>query len=174
LDEYLARRDQLVWKVSLTPVTATARTGGFLFGGLAAGATLGKLHSSLDVWAQLGWAISGMLLGGATGATYSMIDGIRGGVHLRQTQNTLKALGELRIEESPGKFSEWLYQDYTRRAGRSPIPREAFFKKLLELDTSGALCNGTLRKQRAKWRMKKLKHRVARPKHIAEWVLHHP
>jgi len=161
LDEYLKRRRQAIWKVSLSPaIIAVSGTLG-LFGGVFAGKAISR--ASTDPWADLVYVVSGMLLGGIGSVGISAADSVIEGVQLVQVNRIMKAIAETRLNR-PGKYQDRLYLQYTNEQGEGALARDEFFRQLVQLDASGQLCDGSLLKHHWFERKKALKNRLARPK----------
>lgn len=168
LDEYLARRKQLIIKFSLTPVTLTAvAAASFVIGGFA-GVGVGNVvigaGGTSDPWALLGYAVGGVMLGTATSIVVVSADTAASGMNYYDNDLIMKALGEYYLDRPGEKFNK-LYIKTTKKMDNRPSESE-FLEKLIELDETGKLCDGSLIKQPRIRLGTKLKYKVARPTHL--------
>lgn len=166
LDEYMKRRKQLLIKFGLTPVTLTAAAAaGFATGGLAG---VGIAHATNSVhdggWTALGYFVGGVMVGTATSVVLVAADTTATGLNYYDNDLMMKALGEYYLERDGGKM-EKLYQKVTKKMSNKPS-YEDFVDRLVSLDQSGELCDGSLVKQPRLKLGFKLKYKVARPKHL--------
>ena len=179
MDEYLKRRKQLIIKFSTAPVLIPAAA----YGGVAAGAAAGTVTYALlykvfgilsdptGGWKQLGYVILGAGAGGIGAGAYVLTD-LGLGVHeFVNNQRILKALMEARHNEV-GPLTKKLHQNFLKKNPESPLTVETFQMGLLELDQTGALCDGSLRLKKPRFMPNRLAKRLARMKdlyrHMAE------
>lgn len=164
MDDYLKRRTQLITKLALTPVTAVAGVMGSAYAGGAA--ALGAA-TVLGVrgWSALGYLIVGAGAGGAISSAYILYDGTKSTLDMIDNNLMLKALAEQHLNVS-GPKTEKLYQKYVKKNAGEDLTKEEFAAKLLELDTSGALCDASMVKQ-PKFKVGfKLKYKLAKSKDL--------
>ncbi|HLT22081.1 MAG TPA: hypothetical protein VKZ84_01495 [Bacteriovoracaceae bacterium] len=168
LDEYLKRRKQLLIKFSLTPVTLTAAAAASFFVGGLAGVGVGNVviasGGTSDPWALLGYAVGGVMIGTATSIVVVTADTAASGMNYYDNDLVMKTLAEYYLER-PGDKLNKLYQKVTKKMDSKPTESE-FLQKLIELDESGKLCDGSLVKQPRIRLGTKLKYQVARPSHL--------
>ncbi|MFA5584203.1 MAG: hypothetical protein WDA09_08305 [Bacteriovoracaceae bacterium] len=170
LDEYLKRRKQLLIKFSLTPVTLTAAAAASFFVGGFAGVGVGNVviasGGTSDPWALLGYAVGGVMIGTATSIVVVTADTAASGMNYYDNDLVMKTLAEYYLDR-PGDKLNKLYQKVTKKMSESNRPTESeFLQKLIELDESGKLCDGSLVKQPRIRLGTKLKYQVARPSHL--------
>ena len=161
MDEYLKRRKQLIIKLSLSPATIVAGTyvgtigAGFLGVGVAAAL-------AVDPFAGV---ILGMFFGFIGTGSATITNTNIAAFQLADVDRILKALAEQHLGQ-PGKKSAKLFAKYARNA-KNPVDENAFFEKFMELDETGKLCDGSMVKKPRLASGRKLKHKVARSKHLA-------
>ena len=164
MDEYLKRRKQLIIKLSLSPVTIVAGTYAATIGGAFVG--LGVVYvTGIDPLAGVVLSMfgSGLATGVGTSANTSIA-----AFQLADVDRILKTLAELHLNH-PGKKSAKLYAKYAKNS-RNPVNEQTFLGKLLELDNSGNLCDGSMVKKPRLASGRKLKHKLARSKQLAEHI----
>lgn len=166
LEDFLKRRKQLITKFILTPVTLTASAAITAFAGGAAGAGVAPLIvGPHDQWASLGYFIGGAMLGGATGVIIMTADTISAGKNFSENEMMMKALAEYYLERDHDKM-ELLYLKVVEKMNTPRPGYEEFIEKYLELDRTGALCDGSLVKQPRIRLGSKLKYKMARVKDL--------
>ena len=161
MDEYLKRRKQLIIKLSLSPATIVAGTYAATLGGAFVG--LGAVYIlGVDPLAGviLGMAGTGLATGIGTLANTNIA-----AFQLADIDRILKTLAELHLNQ-PGKKSAKLYAKYVKLS-KNPVSEQAFLDKLLELDHSGKICDGSMVRKPRFASGKKLKHKLARSKQLA-------
>ena len=164
MDEYLKRRKQLIIKLSLSPVTIVAGTYAATLGGAFVG--LGVVYvTGIDPFAGV---ILGMLGTGLATGVGTLANTNIAAFQLADVDRILKTLAELRLNQ-PGKKSAKLYAKYAR-SSKNPVDEQTFQDKLLELDNSGNLCDGSMVKKPILASGRKLKHKIARSKQLAEKI----
>lgn len=170
MDEYLKRRKQLIIKLVASPLSIPLFLVGGAFAGAGLGTAIGSLSGASDPWAALGHMIGGGLIGGAASGVYAIVDTTSTGVQLNQINTVLKTLGEYYLEKE-GRKTEKLYSLYLEKEELSPISKEEFVERIVDMDKQGTLCNGSLVKQpRIKFGLK-LKYKVARPKDLIRGLI---
>lgn len=163
LDEYVKRRKQVLGKLIASPVIIAAGTSI----GFVAGAYAGLGIASIVVPGSmegLGYVVGGALLMGTAGAGATITDSGLSIFEFRDLDLISKAIAEQQLGK-PGLKSDKLYANYTKKHP-SPLSQEAFFQKLMELDESGKLCDGSMVKQPRIKLGFKLKYKVARTKQM--------
>jgi hypothetical protein len=165
MDEYLKRRKQLILKLSLSPVTLVAGTAASLYAGAAAGAGVAHATGVASQWQGLGYVISGLMLGTATGAIATTVDTTATAVTLNNIEMILKTLAEQYLERDGAK-SKRLHEKYVKRT-RTELPKDEFISRLMSADSNGSLCDGTMVKQPRIKIGSKLKFKVAKLKDLA-------
>jgi hypothetical protein len=164
MDEYLKRRKQLIIKLSLSPVTIVAGTYAATLGGAFVG--LGVVYvTGIDPFAGV---ILGMLGTGLATGIGTVANTNIAAFQLADVDRILKTLAELNLNQ-PGKKSAKLYAKYAKNAEK-PVDEQIFLGKLLELDHSGNLCDGSMVKKPILASGRKLKHKLARSKQLAEKI----
>jgi hypothetical protein len=164
MDEYLKRRKQLIIKLSLSPVTIVAGTYAATLGGAFVG--LGVVYvTGIDPFAGV---ILGMLGTGLATGVGTLANTNIAAFQLADVDRILKTLAELRLNQ-PGKKSAKLYAKYAR-SSKNPLDEQTFQDKLIELDSSGNLCDGSMVKKPRLASGRKLKHKIARSKQLAEKI----
>jgi hypothetical protein len=160
MDEYLKRRKQLIVKLSLSPVTIIAGTYGV---SIAAG-FVGLGIASALAFDELGGVVIGLALGFVGTGTATLTDTGIAAFQLADIDTLTKALGELHLNR-PGIKSAKVYSRYIK-GKESPMSEAAFYSALLELDSAGKLCDGSMVKAPRFGSGRRLKHKVARVKHL--------
>ncbi len=165
LDEYLQRRKQLLIKFAVTPVVLTASAaaavvvGGYAGVGIAAATGQGA-HG----WTALGYFIGGAMIGSASTVLVVTADTTASGINYYDNDLMMKALGEYYLEREGEKMNK-LYSKVTKKMTDKPSYEE-FVDKLVSMDQSGELCDGSLVKQPLVKLGFKLKYKLARPKNL--------
>ncbi len=161
MDEYLKRRKQLIVKLSLSPVTLVAGT---YIGTMGAG-LLGIGVASIAGADALAGVVLGMV-GGFYGTSVGIIaDSRSAALQLVDIDRIVKALAEQHLNQ-PAQKSAKLYAKYAKKS-ESPLDEQSFYGKILELDNSGKLCDGSMVKKPIWASGRKLKHKLARTKQLA-------
>lgn len=164
MDEYLKRRKQLILKLALSPATIVAGTyAGTIGAGLVGLGMAGVL--SFD---PLGGVILGMFFGYVGTASGTLVDTNIAAFQLVDIDRILKVIAEQYLNES-GKKSAKLYNKYAKKS-QSPVDEETFFRTLIELDESGKLCDGSLVKKPRFSSGNRLKHKIARSRHLVDAI----
>jgi len=170
MDEYLKRRNQLIVKLTLSPVTMVAGTVASAYLGLFSGAIIGK--SFFDGWDALGAVILGGMAGTLAGGVYSVTDTVKTGVTLHKHTLVVKTVAENQLNRGD-YYSNKLYDSYSRQSNKDeklPLPKDLFIKELVDLDSAGTLCDGSLVKQPRIKLGPKLKFKVAKSKNIFQKI----
>lgn len=144
LDEYLRRRKQLIVKLSASPlIIAAGGIASFYAGGYAAyGAAV---LMGAQGWTGIGYAIGGFALGGVGGVAAGTTDAVVTAINLKNLNHVIQALASEKMNlESDRK--EVLYAKYLKKSDKD-LSRDDFFKKLVQMDEEGVLCDGSLVKQ---------------------------
>ena len=162
MDEYLKRRKQLIIKLSLSPVTIVAGTYAATLGGAFVG--LGVVYVvGID---PLAGVVLGMFGTGLATGIGTLTNTNIAAFQLADVDRILKTLAELHLNQ-PGKKSAKLYAKYAR-SSKNPVNEQTFQDKLIELDNSGNLCDGSMVKKPRLASGRKLKHKIARSKQLAD------
>lgn len=165
IDEYLKRRKQLLIKFAFTPVTLTAAAAAGVAAGGLSGVALAELAGVRDGgWTALGYFVGGAMVGTATTVVVITADTTLSGLNYYDNDLMLKSLGEYYLDRDLTKF-EQLYDKATKKMANKPSFDE-FVERVVSLDQSGALCDGSLVKQPRIRLGSKLKYKVARPKDL--------
>jgi hypothetical protein len=170
MDEYLKRRNQLIVKLTLAPVTMVAGTVASAYAGLLSGAIIG--NSFFNGWDVLGVVILGGMAGTLVGGVYSATDTVKTGVTLHKHTLVVKTVAENQLNRGD-YYSNKLYDSYSRQSNKDqklPLPKDLFIKELVDLDTAGTLCDGSLVKQPRIKLGPKLKFKVAKSKNIFQKI----
>lgn len=167
LDEYLKRRNQLIIKLSASPVLIVAGTATSLYGGAFAGIGAAQVLQPNGM-ADLAYVVGGALLGAAGGAVATTIDTSMTAVELRNLNLILQALASQHLNRESPKVSK-LYSRYLKKS-EVDLGQDEFLKRLLELDTSGKLCDGSLIKQPRVRLKPKLAYKVAKIKGMVKGI----
>lgn len=167
MDEYVARRKQLIIKLGVTPVAAVAGTFASTYAGGAAGVAVG-VATGAEGWDGLGYAIGGAMVGMATGVVAVGVDATVTAVTLNNIDLILRTLAEQHMNIE-GTKTDKLYAKYVKKS-KVDLSKEEFMTKLLAADADGTLCDGTMVKQpRIKFGTK-LKYKVAKLKDLVRGV----
>jgi hypothetical protein len=162
MDEYLKRRKQLIIKLSLSPVTIVAGT----YAGTIAAGLVGVGIASVVSFDPFAGVILGMFSGFVGTGIGTLANTNIAAFQLADVDRILKTLAELHLNQ-PGKKSAKLYAKYAKNADK-PVDELTFQDKLLELDNSGNLCDGSMVKKPRLASGRRLKHKIARSKQLAE------
>ena len=141
MDEYLKRRTNLIIQLSLTPVTVVAGT---YVGAMGVGLAGVGLASALATDKLVGFAF-GLTAGGLAGSGGTISASSIAAVQLADIDRIVKALAEQHLNQ-PGEKSGKLYAKYVKKS-ENPVDEQTFLGKLLELDNSGNLCDGSMVKK---------------------------
>ncbi len=164
MDEYLKRRKQLILKLSLSPVTIVAGTYAGAIGAGFVGVGLASVLSA-DPFAGV---ILGLFFGFVGTGVGTLTDTNITAFQLVDIDRILKALAEQHLNQS-GKKSAKLYAKYAKKS-KLPVDESLFYDKLIELDESGKLCDGSMVKKPRLASGRRLKHKLARTKHLANSI----
>ena len=164
MDEYLKRRTNLIIQLSLTPVTVVAGT---YVGAMGVGLAGVGLASALATDKLVGFAF-GLTAGGLAGSGGTISASSIAAVQLADIDRIVKALAEQHLNQ-PGEKSGKLYAKYVKKS-ENPVDEQTFLGKLLELDNSGNLCDGSMVKKPRLASGRRLKHKLARSKQLAEKI----
>jgi hypothetical protein len=164
MDEMLARRKQLVRKLSLKPLVAPVQLVGVTFLAAKAGLAIGK--ASGGEMADLAGFVAGLVYGVAGVIIYTGIDTTKAGLELHRLNVILKTLGEQYLKR-PGSKSDELYAMYLKKEKESPLPKARLMELLVEANENGTLCDGSMKKRRWVRLGPKLKYRVANARDFA-------
>jgi hypothetical protein len=160
LDEYLKRRRNLIIRLAASPATVVAGTYaaaiGLGFAGVGVATVVGA--------DELAGVVLGLFVGFTGGGVATLTDTGLVIAQLVEMDRLTKALAEQHLG-APGKNSSKIYAQYLKK-NQAPLEQEVFFKKLLELDDSGKLCDGSLVKKPALGSGRALRFKVARVKHL--------
>lgn len=167
MDEYVARRKQLIIKLGVTPVAAVAGTMASTYVGGVTAVAISQANG-VDGWAGLGYAIGGAALGMATGVVTVGVDATVTAVTLNNIDLILRTLAEQHMNVE-GTKTDKLYAKYMKKS-KVDLPKEEFMKKLLAADADGTLCDGTMVKQPRIRIGTKLKFKVAKLKDLVRGV----
>jgi hypothetical protein len=177
MDEYVKRRNQLITQVALAPLTIPASFYAGGFGGIVAGSiSYTLLYNTLGVWTdpsygwkQLGYMIAGGVIGAGVGVVSAVAYTTKGSLDLVDNQRLLKALMEAHHNEI-GPVTTFLHTKYKKKHPESPITVEDYSNYLLEHDRDGNLCNGSIKRKKAKFRPNRLSKRLSSSKDIAHFI----
>lgn len=164
LDEYLKRRKQLLVKFAFTPVTVSASVAASIAAGGMTGVAIAKLTGVGGDWTALGYFIGGAMIGTATTIVVLTADTTMSGLNYYDNDLMMKALGEHYLNRDHRKFEE-LYLKATKKMTVKPSFEE-FVDRVVSMDQSGELCDGSLVKQPRIRLGTKLKYKLARPKDL--------
>lgn len=167
VDEYLKRRKQLIIQLSVSPAVAVAGTMASTYvGGMTA---VGIANATgVSGWSGLGYVIVGGAAGAVAGAGVVVADATATGITLANNVLITKAVTEQHLD-SPGYYSDRLYEKYLRKSDKD-VSKEDFINTLLNADSDGTLCDGTMVKQ-PKFKIgPKLKYEVAKLKDLVRFV----
>ena len=164
MDEYLKRRNQLILKLALSPATIVAGT---YVGTIGAG-FVGVGMASVLSFDPLAGVVLGMFFGFVGTSAGTVTNTNIAAFQLADIDRMVKVIAEQHLNQS-GKKSAKLYRKYAKES-QSPVAEEAFFRKLIELDESGKLCDGSLVKKPRLASGKRLKHKLVRTKHLADAI----
>jgi hypothetical protein len=167
LDEYLKRRKQLIIKLSAAPVTVAVGTAASFYGGALAGAGAAYVIQP-DGWGALTYVVGGAFLGVAAGAVSTTADTVATAVQLRNVNLIIQTLASHHMDRESDKV-EKLYSKYLKKSERD-LDQQEFVKRLVELDVSGKLCDGSLVKQTLVKLGPKLAFKVAKVKGLVRGV----
>lgn len=143
LDEYIDREKELknwlIWTpplaIAATPVAAVA--GGFIGGGIAKALAIGG-------WDALGFAIGGGMVGfGAGIVTFVSIE-VVSGVRFYYNRQIIHLITESNSNNLEGENLNEFLVDYKDSYPADVMDEELFSKAIIDLDSSGRLCDGSL------------------------------
>lgn len=167
MDEYLARRKQLIVKLSLSPVIAVAGTVASTYVGGATAAAIATARG-VEGWSGLGYTIGGAALGAAGGAVAVGVDTTITGVTLANNVLITKAVAEQHLGRE-GILTEKLYKKYLKKS-KVDLSKEEFVEKLIKADETGELCDGSMVKQPRIKIGTKLKFKIAKLKDLVRFI----
>lgn len=164
MDEYLKRRKQLIIKIGMAPVTIAAGGLASVYLGVAAGSGVAYITGAHGSWDALGYVLGGAMVGVALTSVVITADTALGVKHVLENDLILKAIAESHLDRS-GEKMDILYNKVTKKMNTKPT-KDDFIEKLIAIDASGELCDGSLVKQPRIRLGTKLKYKVARIKHL--------
>jgi hypothetical protein len=160
LDEFLERRKELSKKLWLSPLTGAAEVGGGTGVGLAVGAVIGTTLIKDGGWAQLGALLGGGLIGFAAGSAVFITGTTVNIVKFANNDRLIKWIAEARLTAG-GKATDKMVKKYNKKFKQDNATEEDLAAIIVDLDKSGALCNGSIVAPRRFKKGKKLKQRLA-------------
>lgn len=164
LDEYLKRRKQLMIKLAAAPVTIVGGTLASFYGGALAGSLISVAGGYDQLTSVIGGAFLGTV-GGAVGTTAASVQTV---ITLNNTNLILQTIASEKMERKSNR-DEKLYAKYLKKSQKD-LSQDEFLSKLMELDASGAICDGSLVKQ-PKIRLGfKLKYKVVKLKGLVKAI----
>ena len=166
LDDYLKRRSQLIAKLSVVPVTATVGVMGSAWTGIYAGLYT-AVALGINDWSGIGYMIVGGAAGTVASAGFVIYDTTKSVLNMMDNNLMIKTLAEQHSNQS-GPKTEQLYQKYVKNNADTDLTKEEFVTKLMELDASGALCDGSLVAQPRFKLGFKLKYKLAKSKDLSK------
>jgi hypothetical protein len=161
MDEYMQRRRQLITKLVFSPVVRVAQGYAYAFGGLFVGAGLAFVNGK-NGWEELGYAVGGALAGAAVSTVVSVVGINQNAKDIYDIDLMMKAIAEQRINNG-GYKSDKLYAKFLSKTD-STMSKHEFFDKLIQADSNGTLCDGSMIKQPKIRFGLKLKYKVVRSK----------
>ena len=171
MDEYFQRRNQLIKKIALSPLTLMATTAVSTLGGGVTGGILGLVLVVPTGGAYvepLQFFVVGATTGFIGASVGTMTDTNIGIFQLIDIDTIIKTLAEQYRNQS-GKKSDKLYARFIKKE-ENPVSKDEFFSKLIEMDMNGKLCDGSLVKQPKFKFGSKLKYKLARTKHLRKAI----
>ena len=159
MDEYLKRRNNLILEIIAiaNPVTILAGvSSGFMLTGelIVAGGSTTVFTTYV-----------GALIGGSASASIETVPATSiSAIQLLEVDRILMALAEQHSNQ-PGKKSDKLYAKYVKDF-RNQTEKDDFFSKLMALDESGQLCDGSMVAKSKISSRKQLKFKLALAKQI--------
>mgnify|MGYP001160107677 FL=1 len=143
LDEYLNRekelRNWLIWTpplaIAATPAAAVA--GGFIGGGFAKALAIGG-------WDALGYAIGGGMIGFGAGIIAFVSIEVVSGVRFYYNRQLIHLITESNANHLKGENLNEFLAEYKDTYPTDQIDGELFSKAIIDLDSSGRLCDGSL------------------------------
>lgn len=177
MDQYLKRRRQVIIQLSLTPLILPASFASGAFGGMLAGSVtytvlyrwFGLLTSTNGGWDQLGYIIGGGVIGAAGVSVYALANGGMGVAELIDHNRLLKSLMELHQNEI-GPVTEYLFQRFLKQNPETTLSLNAFAETLMQLDQEGRLCDGSVKRKRARLFPNSLKNKLTRSKDLFHFL----
>ena len=164
LDEYLKRRKQLMIKLAAAPATIVGGTLASFYGGALAGSLISVAGGYDQLTSVIGGAFLGTV-GGAVGTTAASVQTV---ITLNNTNLILQTIASEKMERKSNR-DEKLYAKYLKKSQKD-LSQDEFLSKLMELDASGAICDGSLVKQ-PKIRLGfKLKYKVVKLKGLVKAI----
>jgi hypothetical protein len=165
MDEYVKRRSQLVFKMSVSPVLIVGGAAASTYvGGVAAGAIAEA--AGAESWGVLGYAIGGAAVGMVSSVGMLAADTTQTALVLSNLNAILKTLAEQHMQREEVKTAV-LFKKYVKRA-KSDISQEEFIAKLMAADADGSLCDGSMVKQPKIKIGTKLQFKVAQLKDVVK------
>ena len=167
-DEYLKHRYDLGVKMGLSPLIIVGATAAGIFGGVFIGASVAVLGGGTGL-AGAGAVISGGALGGVTGFGASGFESTTFFIDFFRVQNLVRLVYE--SHHHGGKAVDGFFESYSENYIQNPMTKSEFMSAILELDTTGALCNGELVSKKRRKNGKKLSQRLANTKEIFDYLV---
>jgi len=162
LDEYMKRDRSLVLRTGLGTGLGLPAAGAGIIGGAIVAAPLLFVGAGSLVIAT---AVTG---GAVVGIPLGLLSGVSA-IQLGQNRYVMRLVAQ--SYEGEGKRLDWFHKriknKYRRKFGKriDDLSKQELASKIVRLDRSGALCDGTLTGKSGK-----LKKRLARPKHLRKYL----
>ncbi len=161
-DEYLSRRKQLSWQMSLAPVTiAGSVVSGFVGGGLLGHGAFLLTGQPNEGFTDLAYTVGGGVLGVAAGAAVGVTTGTLTTINFFNNQRLIKVIFESRTLSENEHASTVLHQKYLDKYPEDILSIQVFKAQIAELDLTGKLCDGSIVTPKRFKKGKKLKQRLA-------------
>jgi hypothetical protein len=167
-DEYLKYRYDLGIKMGLSPFIIVGATAVGIFGGVFLGTGIAVIGGGTGL-AGAGAVLSGGALGGLTGFGYSGIESTSFFIDFFRVQNLLRLVYD--SHQYGGEAVDGYFESYSENYEQYPMTKSEFMSAIVELDTSGALCNGDLVSKKRRKNGKKLSQRLANTQEIFDFLV---
>jgi len=141
LDEMLRRRTQLLLKLAFIPITEqtsliTQAFGVNIFGFFLSDSITSRGGAVLAGFSSYSLGVFYSVASTGVMTTKTLIN-------LKRLNLLMKALGEQYLQ-SGGVKSEKIYSLYLDEASTTPMGEDEFFERMIDLDRSGKLCDGSI------------------------------
>lgn len=167
LDEYLKRRKQMIIKLAAAPATVVVGTAASFYGGAIGGVVAAEIIQPGGMQ-DLAYVVGGAVLGAFGGAAATTAGTAVTAVQLHNLNLIIQTLASQHMNRESDRVAK-LHAKYLKRSERD-LSEEDFVKRLMELDASGKLCDGSLVKQPKIRLGSKLKFKVARIKGLVKGI----
>lgn len=169
LDEYLTRQQQLkkflIWA---PPATVVGAPVGFVVSGFSTAMLLAAVN--VTKWSALGYTILAAVgTGVGIVGSFTYLE-ISGGIEYYLNNQMIHIITAAHNDFDNNKYLVKMYRKYNKKFSRKPLTMNELKQRIVELDESGLLCDGTVR---GYINPKNLKYSLAKRKHLLKYIFNY-